>query len=85
LLAQTRSLVNHWIIKFDPMDQNTTSKEEGLEYLSHTEGMNLLDYTQSIIKELGDPIMSPRVSTIFNYGSAKRRTFNTSINMSADN
>jgi hypothetical protein len=67
------------------MDQNTTSKEEGLEYLSHTEGMNLLDYTQSIIKELGDPIMSPRVSTIFNYGSAKRRTFNTSINMSADN
>lgn len=33
LLAQTRSLVNHWIIKFDPMSQNTTSKDDGLEYL----------------------------------------------------
>ncbi len=49
LLAQTRSLVNHWIIKFDPMSQNSTAKEDGLEYLSMTEGINLLDYTQSII------------------------------------
>jgi len=27
------------------MNQNSTSKDEGLEYLSHTEGINLLDYT----------------------------------------
>ena len=33
LLAQTRSLVNHWIIKFDPMSQNSTAKDDGLEYL----------------------------------------------------
>ena len=33
LLTKTRSLVNKWIIKFDPMQTNTTNIEEGLEYL----------------------------------------------------
>jgi len=45
LLAKTRSLVNKWIIKFDPMQTNTTNIEEGLEYLQKSEGMDLSDYT----------------------------------------
>lgn len=51
LLNQTRVLVNNWIIKFDPMKQNTTQKDEGLEFLSNNDGENLLDYTGCIVKD----------------------------------
>jgi hypothetical protein len=38
LLSQIRTLVNNWIIKFDPLKQNTTNKEEGLEFLKMSDG-----------------------------------------------
>lgn len=41
LLSQIRTLVNNWIIKFDPMKQNTTSKDDGLDFLKVADGEHL--------------------------------------------
>jgi len=44
-------LVNNWIIKFDPLNQNITDKEAGLEFLRQPEGENLLLYSHCIVKD----------------------------------
>lgn len=41
LLKQIRVLVNNWIIKYDPMKQNTTHIDEGLDFFKQNAGENL--------------------------------------------
>lgn len=51
LLSQIKSLVNNWIIKFDPMKQNTYQQDEGMDFLKHVEGETLQDYTKLLLRE----------------------------------
>lgn len=51
LLNQTRTLINQWIIKFDPLNQNSTAKSDGFDFLHALDGEFLKEYTKCIVKD----------------------------------
>lgn len=68
--------MNNWIIKFDPLKQHTTSKEDGMEFLKMSDGEFIAQYTNSVVREDNEHMRgSPKLGApLFAMGANRRQS-----------